>query len=70
VRLADSPCALRGVAITLLRCQECQCVTEDARDWIALLVDDEEESEASVVAYCPVCPARELFRPRKRRLIP
>jgi hypothetical protein len=39
----------------VLRCEECGCVTEGARGWIAqLIMDDEEEPdvEPCVVAYC------------------
>jgi MoxR-like ATPase len=38
-----------------VRCEECRCISEDARDWIAKLIEDDEEpdSESFVVLYCP-----------------
>jgi hypothetical protein len=50
-------------------CEECGCVSEDARDWIAHLVEDEEEPDAEpyVVAYCPTCAERELGRQARSR---
>ena len=55
---------------SVLRCEECGCVTEDARGWIAqLIMGDEEEPdlEPCVVAYCPACAEREFsFRTRRR----
>jgi hypothetical protein len=53
----------------VLHCEECQCVSEDARDWIAHLAEDEEEPEIEpyVVLYCPACAEREFQRqPRSR----
>jgi hypothetical protein len=53
----------------MLRCEECQGISEDAREWIAHLVDDEEEPGADtyIVAYCPTCAEREVHRqPRSR----
>ena len=37
----------------LVRCQECHCISEDARDRIAKLIDDDEEPdyESFVVLY-------------------
>jgi hypothetical protein len=31
-----------------VRCEECRCISEDARDWIAKLIDDDEELKATV----------------------
>jgi hypothetical protein len=53
----------------MLHCEECRCVSEDACDWIAHLVDDEEDpgAETYVVAYSPACAEREFHRePRSR----
>jgi hypothetical protein len=38
-----------------LRCEECGCLSEEARDWIAHIVEDDEEPDADayVVTYCP-----------------
>jgi hypothetical protein len=44
------------------RCEECGCVTEDARDWIALLAEEEPGGDSCVVVYCPVCAEREFDR--------
>jgi hypothetical protein len=41
---------------------ECRCISEDARDWIAKLIDDDEESEGSVALYCPDCAEWEFER--------
>ena len=38
-------------------------IGEDARDWIAKLIDDDdEESESSVALYCPDCAEWEFQR--------
>src|SRR5215203_2896752 len=52
----------------VLRCEECECVSEDALGWIALVIDDEEEpdQDAYVVAYCPECTTREFPRISRR----
>jgi hypothetical protein len=52
-----------------VRCEERRCISEDARDWIAKLIDDDEEPgyESFVVLYCPDCAEREFQRqPRSR----
>jgi hypothetical protein len=52
-----------------VRCEECRCISEDARDWIAKLIDDDEEPdyESFVVLYCPDCAEWEFERqPRSR----
>jgi hypothetical protein len=54
----------------VLRCEECGVVSEEARDWIALLVEDDEEEPdvpASVAMYCPVCADREFGKQRRFR---
>jgi hypothetical protein len=52
---------------SLVRCVECRCISEDARDWIAKLIDDDEEPESSVVLYCPDCAEWEFERqPRSK----
>jgi hypothetical protein len=47
-----------------VRCEQCGCTSEDARDWIAKLIDDEDEPEyeSFVVLYCPACAEREFER--------
>lgn len=50
---------------TMLCCEECRCVSDDARDWIAKVVegDDEEPIAAPyVITYCPTCAEREFGR--------
>jgi hypothetical protein len=59
----------REVAL-LVRCQECHCLSETAVDWIARIVEDDEEPEMEhyVVLYCPRCAEREFDRrPRGHR---
>jgi hypothetical protein len=44
-------------------------VSEDARDWIAHIVEDDEQPDLGtyVVAYCPLCALLEFRRaPRSR----
>jgi hypothetical protein len=43
-----------------VHCEERRCISEDARDWIAKLIDDDEEPdyESFVVLYCPDCAER------------
>ena len=45
-----------------MRCAECDCVSDAAGGWIAVLGRDPEDDDAltEVVAFCPVCPAREF----------
>jgi hypothetical protein len=54
---------------SLVRCEECRCISEDARDWIAKLIDDEQEpgSESFVVLYCPDCAEWEFERQARSR---
>jgi hypothetical protein len=50
----------------LVVCVECRCISKDARDWIAKLIDDDETSESSVVLYCPECAVWEFERQPRR----
>jgi hypothetical protein len=52
----------------VLRCVECESVSEDGLGWIALIIDGDEEwdENAYVVAYCPKCAAREFLYISKR----
>jgi hypothetical protein len=46
---------------TLLRCEECLCVSKDkAQGWLSYIAfdPDDEQGEPLVVFYCPVCAAR------------
>ena len=44
-----------------LRCQECDCISEVGRGWLAYIAEDPEDAEGpAVVIYCPPCAAREL----------
>ena len=51
----------------MLRCAQCGCISEDARAWIAFLRGDPDDERAptEVVAFCPVCAAREFRVPAK-----
>jgi len=43
-----------------MRCAECDCVSDAAGGWIAVLGRDPEDDDAltEVVAFCPVCATR------------
>ena len=45
-----------------MRCAECRCDNDRAEGWIAVLVRDPDDEAASteVIAFCPVCAAREF----------
>ena len=45
-----------------MHCAECGCFSQAAPGWIALLSRDPEDECApeEVVAFCPVCAAREF----------
>jgi hypothetical protein len=45
-----------------MTCAECGCLSQTAAGWIALLSRDPDEDDApdEVVAFCPVCAAREF----------
>jgi hypothetical protein len=46
----------------MLRCDECACVSEVAKGWVAYLsIDpDDPDDEGAVVMYCPPCAFREF----------
>jgi hypothetical protein len=50
-----------------MKCAECKCVDESAAGWVATLgVDpDDERAPHEVIAFCPVCAAREFRIARK-----
>ena len=52
--------------LPVLACEECHCVTEDAKRWVSLVVDetDEPDFEQYVVSSCPVCADREFEHAR------
>jgi hypothetical protein len=45
-----------------MTCAECGCFSQTAAGWIALLSSDPDHDDATgeVVAFCPVCAAREF----------
>jgi len=44
-----------------MRCAECQCVSDDAPGWVALLARAEDDAEQpDMVAFCPPCASREF----------
>ena len=45
----------------MLRCTECECVSEKAPGWVAMQAYDPDEDERPLlVVFCPVCAAREF----------
>ena len=45
----------------MLRCEECSCVSEAAKGWLAFIAEDPDDDEPPEVAtYCPPCADREL----------
>lgn len=58
--------SLRDPPGTVLRCVECDCLSETAPGWVAVIVDDPDGVEPSGIAtYCPPCAARLLeYSPR------
>ena len=50
-----------------MRCAECGCVSEAATGWIALLGCDPDNHDApkDIIAFCPVCAAREFHMAAK-----
>ena len=58
----------RAKALAFLQCQECPSCSDTGRGWIALISDDEEETDvdACVVTYCPRCAEREFGSVTKR----
>ena len=63
-----SPIGVRKNRSAVLKCEECQRSSETGLGWIALIVDDDEDSdwETYVVTYCPACAAREFEYRLKR----
>jgi hypothetical protein len=51
---------------TVLRCTECDCVSEEAPGWVALIIDEPDGlSPPGIASYCPPCAARVLeYMPR------
>jgi hypothetical protein len=51
-----------------MRCTECECVSDTAPGWVALIAEDADGDEpGALVAYCPPCAARVLeYGPRAR----
>jgi hypothetical protein len=51
-----------------LRCTECDCVSDTAPGWVALIAEDADGGDpASLVSFCPPCAARVLeYEPRSR----
>ena len=46
---------------TVLSCAECDCQSRTGPGWVAVLVDDPDDSAPSSIAmYCPPCAARVL----------
>jgi hypothetical protein len=46
---------------SVLRCEECSCVSETAKRWLAFIAEDPDDGEGPQVAtYCPPCADREL----------
>ena len=58
--------SLREPPGTVLSCLECDCVSETAPGWVAVVVEDPDGVDAAAIAtYCPPCAARVLeFAPR------
>jgi hypothetical protein len=57
---------------SMLRCEECGCLSESGKGWLGYIVEDhEEEGEETIVCtYCPPCAERELdARPRSSRYL-
>ena len=51
----------------MLRCEECRCVSETGKGWLAFIAEDPDGDEPPEVAtYCPPCADREL-RPVDQR---
>jgi hypothetical protein len=56
---------------SMLRCEECGCLSESGKGWLGYLVEDPEDGEDPVVCtYCPPCAQRELdARPLSHRYV-
>jgi hypothetical protein len=46
----------------MLRCEECSCVSDTAKGWLAFIAEDPDDGEGppQVATYCPPCADREL----------
>jgi hypothetical protein len=45
----------------MLRCEECRCVSDRARGWLAFVADLPDDDEPpEFAAYCPPCADREI----------
>jgi len=51
-----------------LTCSECEVEADEcARGWLAYLVDlPDDEDEVELIAFCPMCAAREFGRGVRR----
>ena len=50
-----------GDAPPMLRCEECRCVSETGKGWLAFIAEDPDDGEGPLVCtYCPPCAEREL----------
>jgi len=58
--------SLRDPPGTVLRCSECDCSSETAPGWVAVIVEDPDGVDpAGIASYCPPCAARLLeYSPR------
>jgi hypothetical protein len=58
--------SLRDPPGNVLRCVECDCLSETAPGWVAVIVEDPDGVEpAGIASYCPPCAARLLeYSPR------
>lgn len=58
--------SLREPPATVLSCIECDCMSETAPGWVAVVVEDPDgDDPAGVATYCPPCAARVLeYAPR------
>ena len=58
--------SLREPPGTVMSCIECDCVSETAPGWVAVVVEDPDGVDAAGIAtYCPPCAARVLeYAPR------
>jgi hypothetical protein len=45
----------------MLRCEECGCLSETAKGWLAFIAEDPEDGEGPEIAlYCLPCADREM----------
>jgi len=58
--------SLRDPPGTPLRCVECECLSETAPGWVAVVVEDPDGVDPHGIAtYCPPCAARVLEYARR-----